>query len=109
MSRESETCLLKLSNLFFFCLDRQFIFWAPNCIRIVEYEIAKTTVETNVRSLCPSLLFFRVLVLEYRVRRIMGLETTIMAFNSPASPWSAQRPHMKSIDHAIAIQFPRGD
>ena len=41
-----------LEQCTFFCLDRQITFWAPNCIRIVEYEIAKTTVETNcVR--CP--------------------------------------------------------
>lgn len=54
MSREGDTCLLKMSTF----LPRQTDhLWAPNCIRIVEYEIAKTTVETNIRSPCSSLLF----------------------------------------------------
>lgn len=46
-----------LEQCTFFCLDRQIIFWAPNCIRIVEYEIAKTTVETKVCTLSLLSLF----------------------------------------------------
>jgi hypothetical protein len=48
---ESETCLLKRLPYFFFVARTDHLGPPPNCIRIVEYEIAKTTVETNVLSL----------------------------------------------------------